>query len=146
MGRHDGPTPQVEAESEALFWVLADEPMTMDQIMQRFGWTYGVAKKRVGVVREHIAPLLDAAVPRAIQEDGYVYRVVDKEHADGPAVQRSTTVAIADAETRLKTIHRVAAIGKKVLDGRTRHGKAAEVIEFRVRQAIEELALLDSRQ
>lgn len=143
-GRPQGPTPRVEAEAESLFWRLTQEPLTMEQICARFGWTYGVAKNRLGVARDHIAPLLDAAIPRAIQEDGYVYRAVDRDHADGPALQRSTTVAITDSETRLKSIHRVAEIGLRVLDGRSRHGRAAKIMEFRVRQAIEELALVDA--
>lgn len=143
-GRPQGPTPQVEAEAEALFWRLNDEPMTMESIMGEFGWTYGVAKKRIEVAREFICPLLGAAIPRAIQDDGYTYKVIDRNNLDGPALQRSTTVAIADSETRLKTIHRVAKIGKEVFDGRTRHGKAADIMEFRVRQAIEELARLDA--
>ena len=131
------------AEAESLFWRLEKSPMTIDQITAWSGWSYPQARKRIKVAREYICEDLVAVIPRAIAAHGYTYQVFDGNNIDGSAVQTSTGVAIDDSMTRLKTIHRVSEIGLKVLDGRTRHAKAAKIMEFRVRQAIEELALLE---
>jgi hypothetical protein len=136
----------MSTRAEDLAMALVDEGMTLYEICRRFYISETGARQRITTMRRKVLPGLAAICPRPTGDNGWVYRVLDRDGMrDNPElVEAGADVMEHDNKRRLMTMLETAEPYVDALDGRSKVRKArAQVYVNAARSALSALELID---
>lgn len=136
---------KVQSDVLYLFDLLTAGPQTYQTVEAELGWDRGRFYKVVQGLRDFCAENDDTITVLNEPQGGnapHLYTLTAGNYVGESAWAGNR---ISDLRRRLDTFLSVAKVAVNATDGRTNDGKAARILEFRIRQAKEEIKLLASR-
>ncbi len=135
----------MSTQAERLTNHLIVNTLTIEEIAAFLSTDKGNAKQVISTMRRRILPDLGAWCPRPTYENGYVYTVLDVDPT-GDSLELQVNGARAmqkDNRRRLITMLETAKPYAKILDRRTKEGRAADVYVKAATAALAALELID---
>lgn len=117
----------------------------LHECAEALGWSDSAVRTAIQFAREHVCPQLKLTIPHPVPHDDYRYHVTGDWIAVGhPAIEEGTAFAMAQVESRLRSIHRDVQIALANLDNRSIPGRKANFLHRRLSYIFETLGEIGS--
>lgn len=112
----------------------------LSECADALGWSTNAVRTAIQHAREHVCPQLKLAIPHPVPQDEFRYHLTgDWISSDHPAIEEGTAFALAQVESRLRSIYRDVQIALANIDHQSIPGRKANFLNRRLGHIFETL-------